>query len=69
MTENERILLITLAGLACSELAANRPDDNPQTDTMLRMQIHKLLILMRDICTEKGYMQMFTEDQMDRMTR
>jgi hypothetical protein len=67
MTDQERLLLINLAGLACSELAAKRPDDNPQTDTMIRMQIHKMLILMRDICTDNGYRQMFSEEVMKAM--
>jgi hypothetical protein len=67
MSDQERLLLIMLAGLACSDLSAKRPASDPHADTLLRMNIHKLLILMRDICTDNGYPPMFTEEQMTAM--
>jgi hypothetical protein len=67
MTDQERVLLIMLAGLACSDLSAKRPASDPHADTVLRMNIHNLLILMRDICTDNGYPPMFTEEQMKAM--
>jgi hypothetical protein len=70
MSENERRLLIAMAGSVCALLVDRKAESmasEPDTAVGIRFTLHQLLSLMNTICEANQYRNLFTDEQMKAM--